>query len=410
MDLKPVLFISYDGMTDPLGQSQVLPYLIGLTKRGWSVSILSFEKIEKFKAGKDLIYTICNEAGIDWHPLMYTKKPPVISTVKDVRRMKKKAIQLHLEKKFALIHCRSYISALAGLYLKKKYNIPYIFDMRGFWADERVDGGLWKLSNPLYKSVYRYFKKKEIQFINQSGAVVSLTHNAKNEILSWSQVNKKTEITVIPCCVDVELFDPEKISVTEQLQLRDKLSIDNTATVLTYIGSIGTWYLLDEMLLFFKQWLQYKPESIFLFVTTESPQMILETCKKQGINENSIRITPALRKEVPIYISICNYSVFFITPSFSKKASSPTKQAEIMAMGKTAICNSGVGDSDYVINKYNSGFLIDQLTVNNFNKVIPGILNSVPKNNVEIRKGCEDFFSLNKGIDAYEKIYKQLTY
>ncbi len=30
-----ILYISYDGMTDPLGQSQVLPYLKGLAKKGY---------------------------------------------------------------------------------------------------------------------------------------------------------------------------------------------------------------------------------------------------------------------------------------------------------------------------------------------------------------------------------------
>jgi len=31
---KQALYLSYDGMTDPLGQSQVLPYIIGLQKKG----------------------------------------------------------------------------------------------------------------------------------------------------------------------------------------------------------------------------------------------------------------------------------------------------------------------------------------------------------------------------------------
>lgn len=30
---KQALYLSYDGMTDPLGQSQVLPYIIGLQKK-----------------------------------------------------------------------------------------------------------------------------------------------------------------------------------------------------------------------------------------------------------------------------------------------------------------------------------------------------------------------------------------
>ena len=38
-----ILYLSYDGMTDPLGQSQVLPYLAGLSKKGFRFHLISFE-------------------------------------------------------------------------------------------------------------------------------------------------------------------------------------------------------------------------------------------------------------------------------------------------------------------------------------------------------------------------------
>ena len=41
---RSVLYLSYDGMSDPLGQSQVLPYLAGLTRRGHRITLVSFEK------------------------------------------------------------------------------------------------------------------------------------------------------------------------------------------------------------------------------------------------------------------------------------------------------------------------------------------------------------------------------
>ena len=50
--MKKILFLSYDGMTDPLGQSQVIPYLEGLSKSGYGITILSFEKKERFKKMK----------------------------------------------------------------------------------------------------------------------------------------------------------------------------------------------------------------------------------------------------------------------------------------------------------------------------------------------------------------------
>lgn len=45
---KKILFISYDGMTDPLGQSQVIPYLQGLSKQGYEIFLLSCEKNKPF--------------------------------------------------------------------------------------------------------------------------------------------------------------------------------------------------------------------------------------------------------------------------------------------------------------------------------------------------------------------------
>ena len=33
-----------------------------------------------------------------------------------------------------------------------------LFDTRGFWADERVDGGLWNLKNPIYNYLFEYLK------------------------------------------------------------------------------------------------------------------------------------------------------------------------------------------------------------------------------------------------------------
>ena len=45
---RRVLFISYNGMLDPLGQSQVIPYLRELSKRGVRFTLLSFERAGAF--------------------------------------------------------------------------------------------------------------------------------------------------------------------------------------------------------------------------------------------------------------------------------------------------------------------------------------------------------------------------
>lgn len=399
-----VLFISYDGMTDPLGQSQVLPYLAGLAALGYKITLLSCEKTERWH-NKDVIQAICTKHHINWQPVMYTRKPPIVSTIKDVKKLKKTAAALHKEISFNIVHCRSYISSLVGQWMKQKYHVPFIFDMRGFWADERVDGGLWNLNNPLYKRVYHYFKKKEKQFLTEANAIISLTHAAKDEIENWDIPTGP--ISVIPCCVDMQLFDPEHLKQEQLEALRRKADIPPNKLVIGYVGSLGTWYLLTEMLSFFKFWLQQHPDTIFFFVSNEPKELIHEAARKQHIDIQKIRIISGSRTEMPYYISLMDFGLFFIKKAFSKKASSPVKQGELMAMGVPVICNAGVGDSDFIIDKYRSGELVFSFDETGYADAI-NRLRSEMNHPAEIRKGCIDYFDLQQGIEQYAAVYQSL--
>jgi len=402
-----VLYISYDGMTDPLGQSQVIPYLVGLTKKGYSFTILSCEKKDNYKKNKPVIADILATSGINWEPIFYTKKPPVLSTIYDYWKLKHTATKLHRKVKFDIIHCRSYISALVGLWMNRKYQLPFVFDMRGFWADERVDGGLWSLSNPVFKMIYRFFKKKELEFLKKSAAIVSLTHAGKKEILNWEGLNISPEkITVIPCCVDTGLFTIANISLAQQNMAKQKLQIGENDFVLGYLGSIGTWYMLDEMMQFFAELKKQITNTKFVFITQDNAAGIIAKARQYQIDDNDLVITPAARDEVPLMISLFNYGLFFIKPSYSKAASSPTKQGEIMAMEVPVICNSGVGDSDHIIEKYHSGVVVKNFDYAAAIQMISSSAANFDKK--KIRAGAEEYFSLNNGVEQYARIYQTL--
>lgn len=403
--MKNVLYLSYDGMTDPLGQSQVLPYLIGLSRQGYRFTIISFEKADRFEQEQAHILEICRQNEIDWHPLPYTKKPPVISTLRDVLKMNSLAKKLHKEKHFSLVHCRSYLSALVGLGFKKKQSVPFLFDMRGFWADERIEGGIWKKSNPLFKFIYTYFKQKERVFFSGSDAIISLTHAGKSEILAWNLANVSSEkITVIPCCVDLNLFDHYAFSVENKVKERKRIGIEDNFIV-GYVGSIGTWYQLDEMMLAFKQILTLKPKALFLFVTRETEQTIFRASDRLDILRSHIRVVSAIHHEVPNYISLFDCSIFFIRPSFSKIASSPTKQGEIMAMGIPVICNAGVGDTAMVVENYSSGQVVhstDKSILKQFHMDLSGF------NREKALLGAREFYGLENGVASYLKVYEEI--
>jgi len=393
-------------MTDPLGQSQVLPYLVGLSKKGFSFHLISFEKEERFEKNNKHIQDICDVSGIIWHPLSYTKKPPLFSTIYDVQRMKRLAYRLHKNNHFKIIHCRSYISAIVGLGMKRKFGTKFLFDMRGFWANERVDGKIWNLNNPIFNYVYTYFKKKEIAFFTEADYTISLTFNGKNEIESWPEFKeKKPLIEVIPCCVDLELFNPDLISESQQKLRKEELGISPQDYVLGYVGSIGTWYMLPEMLDYFKVIKETNTKAKFMFVTNEHPSTILSKATDKGIDEASIIITSCRHTEVPLNISLFNTSVFFILPSYSKKASSPTKQGEIMAMGIPLVCNAGVGDTDLVVEKYRAGIVINELNESSYRT---SIIDDRSYDRETSMKGSQEFYSLEVGVERYLRVYEKL--
>jgi len=391
-----ILYISYDGLTDPLGQSQILPYLIGLHKTyGYEFTIISAEKAENYHTKKQTILHLLEGCAIDWQPIFYTKKPPILSTLWDLQKIQKKALQIHKKKPFGLVHARSYLSALIALKLKKKLRVKFVFDMRGFWADERIDGGLWNLKNPVFNKIYLFFKKKEKEFSKKADYTISLTHNAKQEIQSWTGFNS-VPIQVIPCCVDLEVFQPPKESKEKSKQL-----------TITYLGSIGTWYLLKEMLLFYQTLLEKHPDAVFSFITTDNPQHILEEAKKLHLPTQQIKIQKASRHEVPLLLSESHFSIFFIKDAYSKKASSATKMAEILAMGIPIITNT-IGDHEFLASKYHFGCLLSHLDTVSMHKAIeqiPELLKIPADSLISI---AQEYFSLEKGVESYAQVYQKV--
>jgi glycosyltransferase involved in cell wall biosynthesis len=389
-------------MTDPLGQSQVIPYLEGLSSKGFKYTLISFEKDANYKSRKEYISYILANSGIDWIPISYTKRPPVISTLWDLIKLNRTCKQILRNNNFNIIHCRSYITSIIGSSLSKTYGLKFIFDMRGFWADERVDGGLWNLKNPMYDLIFKYFKRKERKFLTAADAVVCLTTQAKEIINGWSLVPNVKRLQVIPCSADFNNFSLQ--TPDSKSKSRKFLSISPDTLVVSYLGSLGTWYLLKEMLQFFLLLKERYSNSVFLFITPEKKSYIMETALSAGLMKEDLRILFAERKEVPFLMSASDINIFFIKPAFSKKGSSPTKLGEVLAMGIPVICNN-IGDVSEVVESTQGGVAIDDFTEQSFVKA----LNEIPRlfniDHALIREKAFQYYDLNKAIDAYEKVY-----
>ena len=350
------LFITYDGLLDPLGRSQIIPYLKSFAKSKRKIKVISFEKNKNIELKK--INSMRKEllkSNIIWKYNNFSENYGKIGKIYDLIKMFFFSLFIVSTIKIQIIHCRSHIPAIVGFILKKFFKIKLVFDFRGLWIEERFDYNIWNKKNFLHKFYYFFFKKLESKILNNSDYIVCLTNSVKpylNKILY-----KKVPIEIIPCCADYNFFKKKKYTKNKARKI---LKIEKNTSVIGYAGSINKVYLIKKMIDFFKSLQKKNKKLIFIIVTHQINEVkkIINDNSKNKINKN-IKIFKADREKIPLFLSSFDLTLCFIKKTFSRSAMSPTKMFESFAVGIPFICNKGIGDVDLILKKHKIGALID---------------------------------------------------
>lgn len=401
------LFLSYDGLTGQIGQSQVLPYVRGLAARGHGMSVLSFEAPAAFERLGTSVSEDLNDRGIAWIPRRFRSQPPLVAKAIDQADFARSARRLVREGRIDIAHCRSYIAADVGLALKRRFGTRFLFDMRGFWVDERREGGRWTPGHPIFGPLYRRWKRKEADFIAEADAIVVLAEAAKAEIESWS-VWQGAPITVIPCSLDLDLFTvatPER-----RAEARCKLDIAPEVRVLVYLGSLGTVYLLAEMIAFFAAFRERHPGAVFLFLGQHDPADILRCAREHSIElrREEMRILQAPHAEVPFWLGAADLGIGFRTPTFSSKGASPTKLGEYLAAGLPVVVNDRVGDVRAIVERFDAGHVVRDFAPGTLAVAVEAIGPHLDWPRENLRARARDFHDVESAVDRYDAIYRRL--
>lgn len=404
---RKVLYITFDGLTDPLGRSQVLPYLNGLAARGHRITILSCEKPARLEAGRAAVQEIVDRAGIAWRHVPYRNRPAVLAHAWTVARLAWQSGRLNRTcGGFDIVHCRSYPPGIVGLWMKRRFGARFLFDMRGFWPEEKVEGGSWPQSRLIYRFVYRALKRIEDRLFRGADHIVSLTHLGRRIMLQWPRLRgADTRITVIPCCVDFDHFplpSPEK-----RAEARAALGIGADAEVMVYLGSLGAWYMPGEMLDLFRTYAGARPKAVFLVVTPDPAEQVVAAAAGRQIDSGRLVIRAASREQVPLFLAAADLGIFFIQPVPSKAASSPTKMGEMLALGLPTIANAGVGDVAEILESTGAGVAIETFDEAAYEQAIAAA-EGIAIDAAEIRRRALPWFDVELGIDNYDRIYRAL--
>jgi glycosyltransferase involved in cell wall biosynthesis len=407
---KRVLFISYNGMLDPLGQSQVIPYLKELSRVGVQFTLLSFERAPAFEfegtAKCAELHRQLAAENIDWHWLRYHQKPSLPATVYDVMAGVRCARLLVKRNRIEMVHARSHIPAIIGLALKKSYGLKLIFDIRGLMAEEYLDAGHWRKGS----IPHRLTKTMESRVLEAADGVVTLTEKIWPIIKEWKGLRGREVIhEVVPCCADLEVF---KFRQEDRDSRRKELAVGERF-VLVYSGSIDGWYLTESMADFFAEFLQRKPDAHFLWLLPSGHRRIRNLMQDRGIAPENYTVLAVLSREVSSYLSASDAGLALIKPCFSKLASSPTKTAEYLACGLPIIMNAGIGDSDALITGENVGVLIHNFDRQDYARAVfevEGFARNAGQTRRLSREVAAKLFDLRRvGIERYTRLYERLV-
>jgi len=401
---KNILYISLTGMTEPLGRSQVLEYLFDLSKEN-KFYLISFER-EEDKQNIDEVKVLLDSYHIEWHYFIYSNKYGVFSTLFQLFKVIKLAIFIKKRNKIHIIHARSFIPAIMGYGIKYfDRKVKLLFDVRGFSTKEKIDRGRLKEGSILYTllSYVENFMFKHADALN------TLTYKAK-EILDQKYSFQSDYIHVIPTCANSNHF--KRLSINEKLNFKKSLGYADDTLIIIHTGTVSGWYDFDKELLFVKECMRQNEKVRFLILNQKEKHFIQKKLELFQIDRQKVKIRSVQFLQVPYYLNIADFSLFFIVPSESKQASAPTKFAENVACYLPSLTNNGVGDMDLYLRKYQVGWLIDLETLHEkLEEKVKNILKDVATKKFKDSAFEQLFYnSFNKriAIEKYLMIYQQL--
>ncbi|KQS04345.1 hypothetical protein ASG11_08855 [Sphingomonas sp. Leaf357] len=400
----PVIYMCYDGVLEPLGESQVVAYLEILADE-YSIHLISFEKPAD-AARKELVARMSRRletAGIIWHRRRYHKRPRILSTLWDMGGAILLAIWLAVRHRARVLHSRSVLCA-AMLYPARLFGrARFVVDIRGFWVDERVDAGLI----PNGGIIFRVLKRIEKTMLRNADHIVTLTHASVPYLRDDDRLGRThAPISVIPTCADLDLFSPEETSC-------DTRSPGGSATALTlgYVGQLGTWYMLEEMLAFFAAIRRLRPAARLLVINKNQQDEVRAGLERAGIDPAVVEIRGATRDEMPEQIRRMDAGLALIRPYFSKIASAPTKLAEYLGCGVPVVGNAGCGDMVRIIEDDGVGVAMADTRADTIEAAAIALLDRLedPAIGARCTASARRHFLLTDGAARYRDIYRSLT-
>jgi glycosyltransferase involved in cell wall biosynthesis len=391
-----VVYLSYTGLAEPLGQSQVLAYLRGLSGRH-RITLVTFEKPADLAdtAAMTALRDLCGKHGIHWVPRRYHHRPRLLATAWDLAVFAFTAFRQARNAQADVVHARGNIPAFVALGLRRVLNVPCIFDMRAFWPEEMVTAGRLERNSVMF----RLLTWGEWLCLRRADAVVVQTQAAADH-LQHETLGDLAKLHVIPTCVDLERFHCAQPETSRR------------PPVIGSVGSVSSgWFRLDWLMAFLHACAGIWPDAKFHVVTRDEPASIASAAERVGLGPDRLRVESRAPGEMPQAFARLDAVAMFFEPGLAKLASCPTRMGEALACGLPVVANAGVGDVAGIIRRYGVGVVVEDATAPSMRRAAAELVRLLedPELARRCREAAEAWFSLEAGVAAYHALYREIA-
>ncbi len=404
MSVTRSIFVTNNGLSDHIGTAQVLPYLEGLAARGHQIACLSVEHPARQDVFATKVAPRLERAGIEHSPILRRTLP---LAGKLERFAMPGLMQSRLERLVEtfqpdLIHCRSYMPLGAVLPVSLRHDLPFVFDMRGFWVDERCEAGLWQ--GPMGRSIARHFRKLEARAISGASAIVALTQDAKS-VVATRRPSAGSVTSVIPCSVDQTRFRPDRA-----LRARTRLALGYSAkdVVLVHLGSAGPLYQMGTTYRLLAALQAQDMQARLLLVGDHSVDQHVQAARSYGVTLDPAHLTckRVPHEDVPALLNAADIGLSFRIASKSSLGVSATKTGEYLSCGLPVISNTGIGDINDILPNRRFGLVLAHHDTPAIEHAARTIASAPFAPRAVIRAHAAGRFSLDRACDQYDALYR----